>query len=35
MSTEGERPKDLGTLDGSRAGLILPRRVKAVSYRAQ
>jgi hypothetical protein len=24
----GERPKDLGTLDGSRGGLILPRRVK-------
>jgi hypothetical protein len=23
------RPKDLGTLDGSRGGLILPRRVKA------
>jgi hypothetical protein len=26
---EGARPKDLGTLDGSRGGLILPRRVKA------
>src|SRR5262245_51754640 len=25
----GARPKDLGTLDGSRGGLILPRRVKA------
>ena len=25
----GPRPKDLGTLDGSRGGLIIPRRVKA------
>jgi hypothetical protein len=37
----GERPKDLGTLDGSRGGLILPRRAKVSalhkprSYRAQ
>jgi hypothetical protein len=29
MSAEGARPKDLGTLDGSRGGLMLPRRVKA------
>jgi hypothetical protein len=29
MSARGTRPKDLGTLDGSRGGLILPRRVKA------
>ena len=29
MDAEAARPKDLGTLDGSRGGLILPRRVKA------
>jgi hypothetical protein len=29
----GARPKDLGTLDGSRGGLILPRRVKATPAR--
>src|SRR5262245_41661830 len=28
------RPKDLGTLDGSRGGLILQRRVKAAPARA-
>jgi hypothetical protein len=26
------RPKDLGTLDGSRGGLILPRRVKGTLH---
>jgi hypothetical protein len=29
VQTSGMRPKDLGTLDGSRGGLIIPRRVKA------
>jgi hypothetical protein len=29
MNAEAARPKDLGTLDWSRGGLILARRVKA------
>ena len=32
---EGARPKDLGTLDGSRGGLIIPRRVKAAPRRPE
>src|SRR5260370_785599 len=33
LVTTGARPEDLGTLDGSRGGPIIPRRVKAALHR--